>query len=356
LICALGMLLLPARETIPYHLGWAGFALTFGLSAWTRWQLVSALAGYTLVTGLILVRSAVGGNIGWEETTEIPLMFLLAQLMVWHFYRRQKALAQATLLAERDMEASRDRERLMRLTSHEMRTPLTIALGYVDLLEQRAAQEDAQDLAVVADELNRLSRVSDRLVRMIGVQDDLDREVVDLDDVLHQYVERWRVVADRRWELEASAGRVLVSPERLRTCLDTLVENAIRYTSSGDTIRLVGRRTHQDVLLSVHDAGVGLSAEQISAINAGEVERPTSSTPSDPLAGTGLGLGIVRQIVHARGGTLHAGRAPEGGAGLTLSLPLSAPERSPRVSVPTLGRTALPVGYPDLTAPAHDRA
>lgn len=349
------MVLMPGRETIPYHLGWAGFALTFGLSAWSRWQVVSALAGYTLVTGLILVRSAAHGIIGWEETAEIPLMFILAQLMVWHFYRRQEALAQATLLAERDVEASRDRERLMRLTSHEMRTPLTIALGYVDLLEARAAGEDRQDLAVVADELSRLSRASDRLIRMIGVQDDLDREVVDLDDVLRQHVERWRVVADRRWQLEASAGRVLVSLERLRTCIDTLVENAIRYTTSGDTIRLVGQRHPPQIVLAVLDAGVGLSDQQIRAINAGEVEGPPSS-PSDPLAGTGLGLGIVRQIVHARGGALHAGRAPEGGAALTITLPLAASERSPRLSVPTLGRTVLPASNGEVTGPTRDLA
>src|SRR6476660_1945830 len=162
--CTGAMLLLPGRETIPYHLGWAGFALAYGLASWRRWQLVAALAGYTLGSGAVLAHSAVVHEIGWEETTEIPLMLLLALLMVWHVHRRQEALAQARLLAERDVRASLDRERLMRLTSHELRTPLTIARVYIELLQQRAQElDDKQDLELAADELSRLSRVSDRL-------------------------------------------------------------------------------------------------------------------------------------------------------------------------------------------------
>ena len=233
----------PGQETIPYHLGWAAFALAYGLATWQRWQLVLALAGYTIASGVVLARSAVVGNVEWQETSEIPLMFALALLMVWHVHRRQEALSQATVLAERDIQAAQDRERLMRLTSHELRTPLTIARGYVELLQERASElEDQQDLAVAADELDRLSRVSDRLVRMIRLQDDTVTEDVDLDRVLTQAVERWRTVADRTWLLRTRLGHCLGSAERLRTCLDTLIENALRYTGPGDTIRLVGVR------------------------------------------------------------------------------------------------------------------
>ncbi len=335
ILCAIAMYVLEGEETIPYHLGWAGFALAYGLSTWRRWQLVVALGGYTVVTGAVLAGSAAAGNIGWEETTEIPLMFLLAALMVWHVHRRQAALAHSTLLAARDAQASRDRERLMRLTSHELRTPLTIARGYIDLLRDRATElEDEQDLAVASDELDRLSRVSDRLIRMIRLQDDVAAEVVDLDEVMHQAVERWQVVVDRRWVLEAAAGRALVTPERLRTCIDTLVENAIRYTSVGDTIRIVGTRRQQHVVVAVLDSGIGLTDQQIVAINAGEPQAGAPLTPVDALAGTGLGLGIVREIAHARGGALHASRAPEGGAALALTLPLNPPDRIGRLAVP----------------------
>lgn len=319
-------------------MGWAGFALAFGLATWSRWQLVTAMTWYTLATGAAFERNWLAGEIGWDETTEIPLMLLLALLMVWHVRRRQAALAHVTKMAEREVQACLDREQLMQLTSHELRTPLTIARGYVELLQTRVTElEDQQDLSVVADELERLSRVSDRLIRMIRLQDDTTTEIVDIDQVMEQAVERWRVVADRRWVLDAAAGLDMGSPERLRTGLDTLVENAIRYTSVGDTIRLVGSRDFKHVVVGVFDGGVGLSDRQIMAINAGEqsaLPATTSGIVADPdtdtdtedrLAGTGLGLSIVRALAHARGGTLHASTAPEGGAAMFLTFPLISP-------------------------------
>ena len=90
--------------------------------------------------------------------------------------------------------------------------------------------------------------------------------------------------------------------------------------------------------MGVFDTGVGLTDHQIIAINAGEAS-PLSATatgtmvgtgtgtdserdPDDLLAGTGLGLSIVRALAHARGGTLHASHAPDGGAAMTLTFPL----------------------------------
>ena len=351
LACTTVMFVRPGQETIPYHLGWAGFVLAFGLGTWSRWQLVTALAWYTLATGAALERSWLLGHIGWDETTEIPLMFLLTLLMVWHVRRRQVALGHITKLAARDVQASLDREQLMRLTSHELRTPLTIARGYIELLQTRAIElENQSDLSVVADELKRLSRVSDRLIRMIQLQEDPTSEIVDIDEVMAQAVERWRVVADRQWILDVGAGRALGSPERLRTGLDTLVENAIRYTSEGDTIRLAGSRRLEQVFVGVFDSGVGLSDHQIVAINAGEESSPPSTTagtvaamdPKGSLRGTGLGLSIVRALANARGGTLYASHAPEGGAAMVISFPLHVPsEVAP--FVPRVASDALPM-------------
>jgi signal transduction histidine kinase len=356
--CLIAMALWPGLETVPYHLGWAGFVLAFGLGTWSRLQLVTALTWYSLAGGSTLVSSWWEGLIGWGETTEIPLMLMLALLMVWHVRRRQAALAEVTRLAECDVQASIRREQLMQLTSHELRTPLTIARGYVELLQTRAREsENQQDLGVVADELERLSRVSDRLIRMIRLQDDTTNEDVDIDQVMAQAVERWRVVADRHWILDARAGSGVGSPERLRTALDTLVENAIRYTSVGDTIRLVGSRDLRHIVVGVFDSGLGLSDQQVTAINAGERSSLPGTTagteagadrdlaadsetdsdtdgdtrtgadfyPEDLLAGTGLGLSIVRALARAHGGTLQASHAPDGGAAMILTFPLDSP-------------------------------
>jgi len=339
LCCLALMVVLPGHEGLLYHLGWVGFAFAFGFGTWSRWQLVTSLTWYTFATGAVLAHGWLVGHISWDEITEVPLMFLLAGLIGWLVGRSRTAQAQVAKLAEQNVRASRDRERLMRLTSHELRTPLTIARGFIELMQAREL-EDPQDLSVVVDELDRLGQVSDRLIRMMKLQEDRTMGVVDVDQVMAQVVERWRVVADRRWVLDAHAGRGLGSAERLRTILDTLVENAIRYTSLGGTIRLVGSRQDRHVIVSVFDSGVGLSDHQIQAINAGESSAPTATTAvtdpvlatdpvlntdPDDLAGTGLGLSIVRRAVEARGGTLHASHAPEGGAGLTITYPLNQP-------------------------------
>ncbi len=334
--CVVVMALRPDTQTIPYHLGWAFFALAFGLGTWTRWQLVTALGWYTVVSGVLLVGSWREERIGWEETSEIPLMFLLAALMVWHVRRRQVALGLVTQAAERELRSARDREQLMRLTSHELRTPLTIAQGHLELVGARVSEPGSQeDLSIVSDELGRLARVGDRLVRMIQVQEEPVTEPYDVDLVMRETIARWQVVAHRTWVLEARAGRILGSAERLRTALDTLIENALRYTDDGDTIRVSGTRSEGDLLISVFDGGDGLSEAQAKAINVGG---PSPSAPPSEmdastalrLSGTGLGLSIVRAMAEARGGSLRAGRAPEGGAALTMVIPLRPMPVQPR--------------------------
>ena len=322
--CTVLMWLWPGDETIPYHVAWAAFALLYGFGDWSPRRAVSGLAIVTATTGGILVARAAGGVIAWEETAEIPLMGLLMVLMVWHVRRRQAALAAVTLMAGRERELAREREWLTRLTSHEMRTPLTIARGYVEML--LAADEDdgrRRDLAVVDDELARLTRVTERLVRAIRLQGDPEVEWVDLDMVLRQTAERWSAVAQRRWVVDAHAGSCEGSVERLRASLDTLVENAVRYTVTGDVIRLTGSRTADVVTLGVGDSGAGLSPEQVDAING--TDHLLAQTPRDALSQTGLGLGLVRAAVTARGGRVVAGRSPEGGALLLLQTPLTAP-------------------------------
>jgi len=333
LCCVAAMIVLPGHESVPYHLGWVGFALALGFGTWRSWQLVASLTWYTLASAAVLERSRLHGHIIWDEAAEISLMVLLAVLIAWLVRRSRTAQAQVTKLAEGDAQSARDREQLMQLTSHELRTPLTIARGYIEVMQTREL-EDPQDLSVIADELDRLAQVSDRLIRMMKLQDDRTMEVIDVDQVMAQSVERWRVVAHRRWVLDAHAGHCLGSAGRLRTILDTLVENAIRYTSVGDTIRLAGSRQAEHIIVSVFDSGVGLSDQQIRTINTGESSahtagsgsaEPVLDTDPDHLAGTGLGLSIVRRAVQARGGTLLASHAPEGGAGLTITYPMNQP-------------------------------
>jgi two-component system OmpR family sensor kinase len=324
LVCLAGMAMWPGEETVPYHLGYAGLAVAFGVDAWSAGRAYLTLGGFTLATGVILVQRAATGVIAWEETAEIPLMCLLMALMVWHVGRRHAALARVTELADRDREQALRRERIVRVTSHEMRTPLAIATGYLDLLrESDVSPHQSDDLGVVHDELDRVSRAADRLLRMIRFHEDVPTQALDLDALVHSLALRWGVVASRDWQVDTSAGLVACSEERLRACLDTLVENAVRYTTEGQPIRVFARLEGADLVVGVSDGGAGMSAEQVAAVNDHDERDGVGPLPTDPRSQTGLGLSLVREIVESRGGGIRAGTGPEGGAVVTLRLPQS---------------------------------
>lgn len=100
--CVAVMIVRPEQGTLPFHLGWAGFAVAFGLGTWSRWQLIVSLTWFTLATGAAFAHRWMLGDVGWVEATEIPLMLFLALMMVWHVRRRHAALAAATRLAALD--------------------------------------------------------------------------------------------------------------------------------------------------------------------------------------------------------------------------------------------------------------
>lgn len=325
--CLATMWSAPGEEVVPFHLIWIGFALAYGFEPWPVRLTVVALSAVTLASGAILLARAQAGVIAWQETTEILLMASLAGLVVWHVRRRLAAVATVTRLADQQVAAARQRERLALLTSHEMRTPLTIAAGYVDLLLSREDRPDCrEDLLVVRDELGRLDRAGDRLLRTITLADQLPGEALDLADLVGETVARWSTVADRTWITEATAVHLRASHERLRACLDTLIENAVRYTDPGGTIRVYcGPGRAGTAHLGVADSGPGFTDAQLQQLNSAG-STPTAHDlpgilPSGPGGQTGYGLGIVHEIISARHGSVRARRAPEGGALVELVLP-----------------------------------
>ncbi len=324
-ICSALMWTFPGQETVPYHVAWVAFALAYGIEAWPWGQTVVAVLTYTLITGAILLYRAVNGVIALEELPEIPLMCTLVLLVVWNVRKRHLAFDSLSRIARRDRARAAQRERLSRMTSHEMRTPATIAIGYADLLLAQESDPSRQaDLQVIRDELGRLVLVGDRLVRTLRMRDQDELEAVNLRELLSEIVLRWSVLADRTWVVSCDPIRHVCSPDRLRACLDTLLENAVRYTDAGDTVRLLGRAVENRVVIGVADSGPGMNPRLLEALtrtDSGPWESPEPYVAVDPQAQTGLGLGLVHEWVLARGGRLAAGTSAEGGALVTMVLP-----------------------------------
>jgi signal transduction histidine kinase len=323
--CAALMWVVPGEETVPYHVAWIGIALAYGIEPWP-WRLTLwSVFVYTMVTGGILVLRAAQGVIGWGETAEIPLMATLVLIVVHNVRTRHTAHARLAGLAARELRRAERRERISRMTSHEMRTPATIAIGYVEMLIARERnRQRREDLEVVRDELTRLVLVGGRLIRTIEMHDQEPMGMHDLRALLQETADRWSVVADRIWTVSCPEITHLCSPGRMRGCLDTLVENALRYTQPGDRIRILAQVEGGHLLVGVADSGRGMSMELLDAIARGDFQVGQSDyTAKDPQAQTGFGLALVQDAAEFRGGRLVAGRSREGGALVLMAIPVS---------------------------------
>jgi two-component system OmpR family sensor kinase len=333
------MFLLPGKETVPFHFVWISLSIVYGLQSWslTRTYLVLAVVG--IVTGVALIRHVQNHVIGWEETTEVPLMSLVFLAMVWHVRRRSAANLEARALAESERRMRDGQRRFVRFASHELRTPLTVARGYTELI--RDAHIDPQvgeDAAVVLDELAKLERIAERLLTLAKVEEpsQLRPAPVDLDALLHRTIKRWRPTASRQWLIHSQAGRIVADAERLEAALDSLLENAVRYTEDGGRIELSAWHQNGHVVIVVRDDGLGIAIDDLNFVfegfHSGSIR-----------GGTGMGLAIVAAVVHSHGGTVDAENLDGGGAQFTLRLPAPAGPN---------GRAALvaPATYPKKTS------
>jgi signal transduction histidine kinase len=277
----------------------------------------------------VLWHHASAGYIRIEETTEVPLMASIFLVMVWHVRRRQVASAEVARLAALDRARAEGEQMFVRLMSHEMRTPITVARGYTELLRSAHAdeQQTLDDTAVVLDELNKLDRSTHRLVNLV-IADPGDLEAVRLDELLDRVAHRWSPTAERRWRVECPDVLVRTDGERLETALDCLLENALTYTTDGDLVGLVGRMEPDAVVIEVTDSGGGIPATDLPYVF--DPFRRGANSGIHP--GTGLGLAIVRRTVEAWGGSVAAVSAEGSGTTFTLRLPLSPP---PTVVPPT---------------------
>ncbi|MEV8631732.1 HAMP domain-containing sensor histidine kinase [Streptosporangium sp. NPDC051023] len=327
------MYLLPGSETIPFHLVWIGLSLVYGFTVWRPFAMLMTLAAVTVSTGYVLAHHAELGEIGWEETTEVPLMSMLFAVMVWHVYRRQQALAQVARLADAERRGAERRQLFVRFASHELRTPITVARGYVELVRNTVEPAAQEDLAIVIEELDKLAGISQRLITLMQVDDPYPRHVRDVDAELSRIVRRWEPAAPRSWSVRSCVGLMPVNAERLEAALDCLLENAVKFTDPGDRIEVTGYTRPGAWVVEVADSGIGVTVEQARALTSGAVRLTRTTT------GSGLGLAIARAVVEGWGGGLVVTGEPGAGTTVALWIPESSGNAAEGLPVPATRMT-----------------
>ena len=332
------MIAWPAWETIPFHFVWISLTIVYGFRVWSSPATAAVLSVVILGTGVSIGVDAFGGVQLWGELFEVPLMSAMFLAMVWHARRRQAALRTLAGLAETRASLLERQERFLHDASHELRTPVTIARGHLELL--RRDQPDAPELGVSLDELDRIERIVSRLLLLAKAdQPDFVRFAdVEIDGFLEDVFMRWSEVAERAWRLELDVvGLVQVDEEALRSALDALLENAVKYTERGAAIQLRAHAAGGEIVIEVADGGYGVAPEVRERIFDRFARADDARTRE--LGGVGLGLSIVAAIAAAHGGRCTVESGPRG---TTFALHLPARRRRPEPAVEELlGATGL---------------
>jgi signal transduction histidine kinase len=242
--------------------------------------------------------------------------------MVWHARRRVVAMERERASSEANRRLLEGQRRFVQDASHELRTPITIAMGHADLLAREIRDPElAEDAGIVVDELLRLRRLADRLLLLASSADPdfLTTSPTEVHPLLAEARARW-APSERRFVVErGNAAVALADPERLGTALDALIENAVKQTEPGDEIRLGARREGGRVAVWVADSGPGIAPEQLEAIFDRFARLDVGR--SRDRGGVGLGLAIVKAIAEAHGGSVRVRSALGRGSVFEVLLP-----------------------------------
>ena len=210
---------------------------------------------------------------------------------------------------------------------HELRTPITIIQGHLELIDNDDPEEVNKTIALVFDELDRMSRLVEDLILLAKAEspDFLNLETVDISSLSEELFAKAQALGERKWCLDETAkGVILLDRQRLTQAMMNLAQNAIQHTISTDTIAIGSSITQDTVKFWVRDTGEGIDETEQQRI----FERFARAANSHRhFEGTGLGLSIVKMIAEAHHGevTLHS-RLGEG-ANFSIVLPVrSLPE------------------------------
>jgi signal transduction histidine kinase len=208
--------------------------------------------------------------------------------------------------------------------SHELRTPITVIRGHLELFEDDPA-ERAKTIALVTDELDRMSRFVNDLLLLARARrpDFLKLEAVDVAGVTEDVHHKAVALAPRDWRVESlGQGRIVADRQRLTQALMQLADNASKHTEEGAPIWIGSELADGKARFWVRDSGPGIDPAEGDAL----FERFRRGRGSERKGGLGLGLAIVQAIARAHHGTVEVHSAPGAGSTFTLSIPVDQPE------------------------------
>jgi signal transduction histidine kinase len=230
---------------------------------------------------------------------------------------------QFNAMLDRLEQAFRTQRRFLDDASHELRTPITIIRGNLELIEDDDPNERAEVVRLCTDELDRMSRIVEDLLLLAKSErpDFVVPEQVGLVDLTSDIDAKLRALGDRRWQLESIAeGEGRLDPQRVTQAVVQLAHNAVQHTKPGDRISLGSATDAEGIRFWITDSGPGVLPEDAETIFR-RFNRGSTGGARSHRGGAGLGLAIVTAIASAHGGHVELESVPGRGATFTLWIP-----------------------------------
>lgn len=295
--------------------------------------LVTAVSPRTLDFGIIAI------NIGGRPQGDEPALLGRIQSVLVDAAATLERLGVGSAISEAHTrsESERLRDALLDSVSHELRTPLASILGATTALARSPQVQSESRLAglanVAREEAERLNHDIQNLLDATRISNEGVRpkfEWSEPSDIVNAAVERRRMrLAHHTLEIALPDDLPLLYVDSIlvQQSLGQILDNAGKYSSSGSVIRIEGRRTKQEVTITVSDQGTGLS--ELERAQAGQ-RFFRSARHAATTAGAGLGLWIAKAFINANAGTLEITSRGEGkGASISIRLSVTPREQDP---------------------------
>lgn len=246
--------------------------------------------------------------------------------------------------AEALAELERARREFMQTASHELRTPLTVIRGYASLLEDGSLgvmpKKAQQALRTLMDKSTEMRVQVERMLLLARLEDGATPpplHPLDLRLVVQDSIDRVRPQVELKGgtlvaHLADDPLPVTGDSERLTTAVDNLLQNAVKFSVAPPRIKVVADLKDGTIRLVVQDEGVGIAPEALGRLF--EKFYRVNDPRLRNVAGTGIGLYLVRQVIEGHGGQVEVESAVGAGTTFTLRLPQTAPVGAGRVVGP----------------------
>ncbi|WP_256329205.1 sensor histidine kinase [Actinomyces ruminicola] len=294
---------------------------------WRTMRMYAAAAAVTMIMVAALAWLGIGRLLRpiWElrnATESIDERDLTTRVRVRSHDDLSALAAAVNRMLDRVQRAVEAQRELLDDVGHELRTPITVVRGHLELVDPEDPEDVRQTSDLALDELDRMSTLIDDLLDLArsSQSDFVTPEPTDVEALTLQVFDKASALGDRDWQLGGCAtGMTMLDPARITQAWLQLAANAVKYSDDGTRV-VIGSETYgAELFLWVEDDGIGIGPEDLERIR---LRFARTAEATHHASGAGLGLSIVESIVAAHDGRLAISSEVGRGSVFTLRIPL----------------------------------